>query len=113
VLRRLPALGQSSGICGQTCSRPLRYEQLNPDVLPLYIVLMGVFPPVLADAQAPQLGHARIHIHIALFRSPAIVQNLPSSGSARSVRSTGTKTKYGPIASWDCHTVHSQMAYSD
>lgn len=47
----------------------LRYKPLNLDVLPLYVVLMGAFPPV-ADAPAPQLGDAGVRS--ALFRRPAI-----------------------------------------
>ena len=49
----------------------LRYKPLNLDVLPLYVVLMGAFPPVLwLMLRHRELGHAGIGI--ALFRSPAI-----------------------------------------
>ena len=49
----------------------LRYKPLNLDVLPLYVVLMGVFPPVLwLMHPAPQPGHAGIGA--ALCRGPAI-----------------------------------------
>ena len=49
----------------------LRYKPLNLDVLPLYVVLMGAFPPVLWL----MLRHRNwVHagIRIALFRRPAI-----------------------------------------
>ena len=49
----------------------LRYKPLNLDVLPLYVVLMGAFPPVLWL----MLRHRNwVHagIGVALFRRPAI-----------------------------------------
>ena len=48
----------------------LRYKPLNLDVLPLYVVLMGAFPPVLwLMLRHRNWGDAGIHF--ALFRRPA------------------------------------------
>ena len=38
----------------------LRYKPLNLDVLPLYVVLMGMFPPVLWLMRDTATGHGRI-----------------------------------------------------
>ena len=48
----------------------LKYKPVNLDVLPLYVVLMGVFPPVLWLMQRHGTGHAGSVTH--LFRRPAI-----------------------------------------
>ena len=44
----------------------LKFKPVNLDVLPLYIVLMGLFPPVLWMHAAPaQLDHGRLHRAVA------------------------------------------------
>ena len=49
----------------------LKFKPVNLDVLPLYIVLMGLFPPVLVDDAAPaQLDHAGVDRAVA--RGPAV-----------------------------------------
>jgi hypothetical protein len=48
----------------------LRFKPVNMDVLPLYIVLMGVFPPIMADAAQTQYNPGCFGV--ALFDGQAL-----------------------------------------